>query len=162
MENVKVSELLAERTANRKEIVGIQAWLRANLHAHPHDRYMQAARVRELQQRQRNIGEILNNPLHRHGSTTAYQRGCRCESCRAANRVYMRNYRGGLNPVVYADPPTAHVRALLESGWKQADLSRASGISCRTISTVSNNRVKRVFATTANTLLAIEPKGTNE
>ncbi|MCT2056919.1 helix-turn-helix transcriptional regulator [Dermabacter hominis] len=74
----------------------------------------------------------------------------------------MRNHRGGLKPTAYADPPTAHVRALLESGWKQVDLSRASGISCRTISTVSNNRVKRVFATTANALLAIEPKGTNE
>lgn len=162
MENVKVSELLAERTANHREIVGIQEWLRRNRHALPADRYAQSSRIAELQRRQKKLKAYLENPLNRHGSTTAYQRGCRCESCRAANRVYMRNYRGGPNPVVYADPPTAHVRALLESGWKQADLSRASGISCRTISTVSNNRVKRVFATTANALLAIEPKGTNE
>lgn len=162
METIDRQALLDEHVANFREINGIQQWLRANRHAHPHDRYTQAARARELQQRQKNIGEILNNPAHRHGSTTAYQRGCRCDLCTVANRDYMRTYRGGLKPGVYADPPTAHVRALLESGWKQADLSRASGISCRTISTVSNNRVKRVFATTANALLAIEPKGTNE
>lgn len=162
METLDRQALLDEHAANFREIRAIQQWLRANLHAHPRDLYAQVARVKELQQRQRNIGEILNNPLNRHGSTAAYQSGCRCEECRAANRVYMRNYRGGLNPVMYADPPTTHVRALLKSGWTQTDLSRASGISCRTISTVSNNRVKRVFATTANALLAIEPKGTNE
>ncbi|MCT1790601.1 hypothetical protein [Dermabacter hominis] len=162
MENVKVSELLAERTANRKEIVGIQTWLRANRHAHPHDRYTQAARVRELQQRQRDIGEMLDSSLLRHGTNAGYQRGCRCESCRAANRDYMRTYRGGPKPTAYADPPTAHVRALLESGWKQVDLCRVSGISCRTFSRISNSRVQRVLATTANALLAIEPKGTNK
>lgn len=162
MENVKVSELLAERAANHREIVGIQEWLRRNRHALPADRYAQASRVAELQRRQKKLKAYLENPLSRHGSTAAYQRGCRCELCKAANRDYMRTYRGGLKPAVYADPPTAHVRALLESGWKQADLARASGISCRTISTISNSRVKRVWAATAHTLLAIEPKGTNK
>lgn len=162
METTDRQALLDEHAANFREIHGIQQWLRANRHARPHARYTQAARVRELQQRQRNIGEMLDSSLLRHGSTTAYQRGCRCEACRAANRDYMRTYRGGLKPTVYADPPTAHVRALLESGWKQADLSRASGISYRTFSRISNSRVKRVFAATANALLAIEPKGTNK
>lgn len=154
--------LLDEHAANFREIRGIQQWLRANRHARPHDRYMQAARVRELQQRQRNIGEMLNSSLLRHGSISAYRRGCRCDLCKAANRDYMRAYRGGLKPGLCADPPTAHVRALLESGWKQVDLSRASGISCRTISNISNSRVKRVRSKTANALLTIEPKGTNE
>lgn len=162
METIDRQALLDEHVANFREINGIQQWLRANRHAHPHDRYTQAARVRELQQRQRDIGEMLNSSLLRHGSTTAYQRGCRCELCKAANRGYMRSYRGGLKPAIYADPPTAHVRALLESGWKQADLARASGISYRTISTISNSRVKRVRSKTANALLAIESKGTNE
>lgn len=162
MENVKVSELLAEYAANHREIVGIQEWIRRNRHALPTDRYAQASRVVELQRRQKKITTYLGNPLNRHGSTTAYQRGCRCELCTVANRNYMRTYRGGPKPGVYADPPTKHVRTLLESGWKQADLARASGISYRTISTISNSRVKRVLATTANALLAIEPKGTNE
>lgn len=154
--------LLDEHVANFREINGIQQWLRANLHARPHDRYTQAARVRELQRRQLDIGEMLNSSLLRHGSMAGYRRGCRCEACRAANRDYMRSYRGGLKPAVYADPPTAYVRTLLESGWKQVDLSRASRVSCRTISTISNSRVKRVRSKTANALLAIEPKGTNE
>lgn len=162
METTDRQALLDEHGANFREIRGIQQWLRANRHARPHERYTQAARVRELQQRQRDIGEMLNSSVLRHGSKAGYQRGCRCEACRAANREYMRIYRGGLKPAVYADPPTAHVHALLESGWKQVDLSRASGISCRTISTISNSRVKRVWTKTANALLAIKPKGTNE
>lgn len=162
MENVKVSELLAERAANHREIVGIQTWLRTNRHALPADRCTQASRIAELQRRQKKLKAYLENPLNRHGSTTAYQRGCRCDLCTVANRDYMRTYRGGLKPTVYADPPTAHVRALLESGWKQADLARASGISYRTISTISNSRVKRVWSTTANALLAIKPKGAHE
>lgn len=162
METLDRQALLDEHAANFREIRGIQQWLRANRHARPHDRYMQAARVKELQQRQRDIGEMLDSSLLRHGTNAGYQRGCRCDLCTAANRDYMRTYRGGLKPTTYADPPTAHVRALLESGWKQADLARASGISYRTISTISNSRVNRVFAATANALLAIEPKGTNE
>ena len=74
----------------------------------------------------------------------------------------MRTYRGGLKGNYYAVPPTEHVHALMESGWTQRDIARASGVSCRTISTISNSRVKRVWSTTANALLAIEPKGTNE
>lgn len=162
METLDRQALLDEHAANFREIRDIQQWLRANRHAHPHVRYTQAARVGELQQRQRDIGEMLDSSLLRHGSMAGYRRGCRCEACRAANRVYMRNYRGGLNPVMYANPPTTHVRALLKSGWTQTDLSRASGISCRTISNISNSRVKRVRSKTAHALLAIDPKGTNE
>jgi hypothetical protein len=29
-----------------------------------------------------------------HGTTTAYQRGCRCDACRKATAKYMRGYRG--------------------------------------------------------------------
>lgn len=162
METLDRQALLDEHVANFREIHGIQQWLRANRHAHPHDRYTQAARVRELQQRQRDIGEMLNSSLLRHGSTTAYQRGCRCELCKVANRDYMRAYRGGLKGDYHAVPPTEHVHALMESGWTQRDIERASGVSTRTISTISNSRVKRVRSKTAKTLLAIKPKGTHE
>jgi hypothetical protein len=34
-----------------------------------------------------------------HGTRSAYQRGCRCGECRAANSEYLRNYVPKKEPV---------------------------------------------------------------
>lgn len=39
------------------------------------------------------MDEITITVKVRHGTTTAYQKGCRCDLCRAANAAYQRAYQ---------------------------------------------------------------------
>lgn len=83
---------LHHRDPNRKVSHSIWSWAEAR-------RLVEIAKCRVLcggchsrfHSEARRVEAELRNPC---GTYAAYKRGCKCESCRAANREYQREYAG--------------------------------------------------------------------
>jgi hypothetical protein len=63
-----------------------------------------------------------------HGTRTAYNAGCRCSDCRAAQAEYQRLVRAGVTAMLDPAPARQHAEQLLSSGWTWRTLADHAGI----------------------------------
>ncbi|MEV6854786.1 hypothetical protein AB0M89_13365 [Streptomyces microflavus] len=94
-----------------------------------------------------------------HGERRCYLRGCRRDECMDANYRYMSrlrlDYERGSTRRTDAKPVTAHINQLLEAGWTQAQIERATGVNHRTLSPLRMDNCANVHNTTAERLFAL-------
>lgn len=69
-----------------------------------------------------------------HGKRGTYTKGCRCEACVLANKVYMRRYRlnaaKGILPagrLVSSQPVHAAIRSLMKEDFTRMDIAQRLG-----------------------------------
>ncbi|MFE7485541.1 hypothetical protein [Streptomyces sp. NPDC057552] len=103
-----------------------------------------------------------------HGERRCYLRGCRLPECLDANYRYMSrlrlDYQRGSTRRTDAKPVAAHINQLLDAGWTQAQIERATGVGHRTLSPLRIDKCVNVHTTIARRLLAlpIGPPPANE
>lgn len=94
-----------------------------------------------------------------HGERRCYLRGCRRPECSAANYRYMSrlrlDYERGEARRAPAAPVLEHLRQLINAGWTQAQIERATGVGHRTIGPVIAETCTKVSTTTARKILAL-------
>ncbi|MYW29765.1 hypothetical protein [Streptomyces sp. SID2119] len=94
-----------------------------------------------------------------HGERRCYLRGCRLPECLDANYRYMSrlrlDYQRGTARRTDAKPVRAHINQLLDAGWTQAQIERATGVGHRTLSPLRMDNCANVHTTTARRLLAL-------
>lgn len=84
----------------------------------------------------------------KHGTLTAYQKGCKCDECRHNKMVQHKLYKMGRRPkLVNAIPTHRRIRALLALGYAYKEISAAVGQSGSwTHATLQADRVTSVTA----------------
>lgn len=95
------------------------------------------------------------------GSRAAYQRGCRCLPCRAANARYAAARASRPNPLVDAARAQAHLAALAKHRKGRVGHRRAaklSGLSFQLLHDIRAGRVSEIRASTEAKILAIRHK----
>lgn len=94
-----------------------------------------------------------------HGERRCYLRGCRRTECSNAHYRYMSRLRlehqRGQRRRTDAQPATDHLNQLIEAGWTQAQIERATGVNHRTLSPVLAGTYPSVNTTTAERILAL-------
>jgi hypothetical protein len=96
-----------------------------------------------------------------HGRRARYVAGCRCDECRAGNRLYARArtariIRGGWNGTVPADQARKHLRALSRAGVGRRAVHDACGISQSVLSAIRRGRKSTVRRDTERRILAVD------
>lgn len=104
---------------------------------------------------------------YRHGERRTYLRGCRCEACTTANRVYLKRMllrkAKGDEPVVDAAPVRAHLEQLRAEGFGTRCLAEESGVARSVIVRIlrgggsDRGPVERVWQSSADRILALDP-----
>jgi hypothetical protein len=84
-----------------------------------------------------------------HGVRLAYQAGCRCLPCCAANSTYRPT------PLVDAGPARAHLKALAAGAVGHARAAQLSGVAVSQLRQIRVGTTTRVRVTTAARILAI-------
>jgi hypothetical protein len=102
-----------------------------------------------------------------HGVRARYTSGCRCEECRAANRVYARkrakeNQRGNGNGLVDAEIVRKHLLRLSYRGIGKRAVHDASDVSLTSIEKVRSGKRKTIRAYTAKKLLSIDSRAVSD
>lgn len=90
----------------------------------------------------------------KHG-ITAYKSGCRCDTCRAEQAAYMREYRAGRRRRVDATETREHLERLVEYGHTPASIAAASGVSEQTIADIWRGVFKGTGPNVADAILAV-------
>jgi hypothetical protein len=98
-----------------------------------------------------------------HGTLARYRCGCRCPSCRTAQRDYYRVWRAarklldGLDPEwrVPAGPVRRRVDALQAAGLSLLEIARRAGVHQSTVYRVRRRSTRRVDASTAHAIAAV-------
>ncbi|MTE20241.1 hypothetical protein F0L17_14210 [Streptomyces sp. TRM43335] len=97
----------------------------------------------------------------RHGTRPCYLAGCRCPECSEANYRYMArlnlDHARGHKRRVPADTCRSHIRALLDAGWLQSQISAAAGVDHTQISHITTGEQPTVARTTEQRILAVPP-----
>ena len=94
----------------------------------------------------------------------AYQRGCRCPTCRAARRRYDREWfatrqvlrSGAVNRRVSARRTAEQLQQLRGAGWPWAKLAAATGFSVPTLRRAAAHPERRCWSLVERAVLAIE------
>lgn len=99
----------------------------------------------------------------RHGTSTAYRAGCRCELCTAHMRDYARRYRRRkiLGQTIWVDRAIVlrHVERLKASGMSWRDIATVGGYDSGTIvRMLITHDSPRMHADSARRILAIQPQ----
>lgn len=94
-----------------------------------------------------------------HGERRCYLRGCRRPECRAANYRYMSKLRlerqRGQRRRTCIKHVTDHVQNLIDAGWTQAQIERATGVGHRSIAPILAGSQPNVGVRTEQRLLAL-------
>lgn len=108
----------------------------------------------------------MSKPIS-HGTHSGYSRGCRCEGCAQAHRVYNRDrkrqfsrFKQGIGPAPesrFVDPDTsrAHLQFLQRRGVSINAVAEKSGLSEFTLKKIRSGRSKMVAKTTEAAILAV-------
>lgn len=102
----------------------------------------------------------------RHGTHTRYSKGCRCDSCRTAHRIYERNRtrqvrreRQGIEPRVHrfvsTDEAKEHLLFLRSKGIGLTGISIRSGVDRSSLQQIVAGRKKKILAVNAGKILAV-------
>jgi hypothetical protein len=96
-----------------------------------------------------------------HGSRGAYQAGCRCCPCRAANARYeqqrARERAKCMAGVVDATPARRHLRRLQRRGIGKRQVARLTGLSLATVRAIRSGRARWVRPETVLSVLQVHP-----
>jgi hypothetical protein len=110
----------------------------------------------------------MTKPI-RHGEHAGYSRGCRCEACALAHRIYnrerlrvIRRYEQGIGPApvsrsVSPDVAQRHLLWLKEKGLSINAVALRSGINEATLKKIRSGRSKQVWRTTEAAILRVRP-----
>ena len=94
-----------------------------------------------------------------HGERRCYLRGCRKPECEAANYRYMSRLRldhvQGRPRRTTPDAAVKHLNALLDLGWTQAQISRASGINHRVLGSLLHGTYRSTNRSVEERVLAL-------
>jgi hypothetical protein len=91
--------------------------------------------------------------VHCHKSASSYKNGCRCEDCRAANRVHSREYKRRVRrpdstylPDSFVDPSEVreHLLWLHSHGVGPLPVYKACGVDMNTIINIRKGRLSKV------------------
>lgn len=103
----------------------------------------------------------------RHGEHAGYSRGCRCDDCRTAHRIYnrdrlrvIRRWEQGIGPepvsrMVSPYRSRRHLQWLKTKGVSINAVSLASGINEATLKKIRSGKSKYVWRTTQDAILAV-------
>jgi hypothetical protein len=101
---------------------------------------------------------VTNRKRQGHGTRGCYQRGCRIPECQRANYRYSKqlglDHAQGVFREQDATQAREHMEKLFALKWRQADVSRATGISRSLISLLANGQ-KATSAANVAAILAI-------
>jgi len=98
-----------------------------------------------------------------HGTRARYVRGCRCDSCRAANTAYYhtmmkkRIWHGG-NPLVDAGPARTHLLKLSKLGIGRRWVHAQCGVADSTLQKISGGTQTQCRKETSEAILAVPTK----
>lgn len=95
-----------------------------------------------------------------HGTERGYDLGCRCTPCWQARKRGRHLRARGVMPgeKVDAKPVRDHLNALYRSGWRVEEVTSETGVSGSSQWRITRRKVERVWARTADAVLALEPR----
>jgi len=111
----------------------------------------------------------MTKPI-RHGEHAGYSRGCRCDACLVAHRIYnrdrmriIRRYKQGTGPApvrrsVPPDVTQRHLMWLKEKGLSINAVALRSGINEQTLKKIRSGHSKEVWRTTEAAVLRVRPE----
>lgn len=95
--------------------------------------------------------------IHGHHTTYSLQK-CRCEPCRQAHATYtrerMRAKAAGRPYTTSSARARQHVKILLEAGFRQVEIERATGVSHPSLNNILHNPEKKIHRTTEEAILS--------
>lgn len=101
-----------------------------------------------------------SRPLPEHGTTARFARGCRCEPCVHARRLYNKHGRvrreRGIRGLTDARPVAQHIARLRDAGASLQAIATAAGCSQGTVLRIEHG-APTVFASVAAGILAVKP-----
>lgn len=96
-----------------------------------------------------------------HGTVNRYNKGCTCDECRQANRIYKYKLALGHKTRIFVSPTYArnHIQFLLTNGWSLRSLAAHTGFAFTTLQSVASGRTKRIEQKTEQRILATHTLG---
>jgi hypothetical protein len=106
-------------------------------------------------------------PRGTHGTMSEYERGCRCENCRAAARAYQKARRERLKRglgdfFVSAELARAHLCELQQVHVGMRAVSAVTGIAYQEIRAIRTGRKPRIRCTTEEKIMRVTPDGRSD
>lgn len=92
------------------------------------------------------------------GTAASWSRGCRCETCRAAEKArHLTRLRNGEPPYRRTLKARRHIENLIAAGMSQRQVELKSGVDYKTIRDIRSGKAKRILDRTERAILATRP-----
>lgn len=108
----------------------------------------------------------MSRPMPDHGTRARYLRGCHCNPCHEANRLYCKHYR--LDTLrngkrrISPDKAAQHARRLSAQGWSETQIGAAAGCSETVVRNLLTGRCQGIHPDIAAKILAAQPHRTDQ